>query len=55
MAQRWSVNKCTQRIPAGLLMPLTAVTPGMGDEIDGAVQHAPHSGRQFMVKPPELR
>jgi hypothetical protein len=50
-----SFNKCTQGTPAGLLIPLTAVTPGIFEEIDGAVQHAPHSGRQFMFAMPELR
>jgi hypothetical protein len=25
--------------------------PGIGDEIDGAMQHAPHPGRQFIVDP----
>jgi hypothetical protein len=31
-------------IPAGLPSGM----PGMGDEIDGAIQHAPHFLRHFM-------
>lgn len=48
MAQAWSVVRCRQRTPAGLLMPLTTGMPGMGDEIDGAMQHAPQPGLQSM-------
>lgn len=36
---------CAQRTPAGLPSGM----PGIGDEIDGAVQHAPHAGRQSMA------
>lgn len=35
---------CTQRTPAGLPSGM----PGIGEEIDGAMQHAPQRGRQFM-------
>lgn len=45
MAQRWSAIRWMQRTPAGLLRPLTTGMPGMGDEIDGAMQQAPQPGR----------
>lgn len=48
MAQALSAVNCTQRTPAGLLMPLTNGMPGMGVEIEGAMQQAPQPGRQFM-------
>ena len=41
-AQRSSAVSCTQRTPAGL----PAGMPGMGDEMDGAMQHAAQCGRQ---------
>jgi len=43
-AQRKSGNSCTQGIPAGLPCGM----PGIGEEIDGAMQHAPQLGRQSM-------
>ena len=36
-AQRKSGNNCTQRTPAGFPRGI----PGMADEMDGAMQHAP--------------
>ena len=36
-------SNCTQRTPAGLPFGM----PGIGDVIDGAVQQAPHPGRQW--------
>ena len=42
--QRSAGPSCTQRTPAGLPWGM----PGMGDEIDGAVQQAPQPGRQSM-------
>jgi len=41
-AQRKSERSCTQRTPAGL----PPAMPGIGDEIDGAIQHAPQPERQ---------
>jgi hypothetical protein len=43
-AQRQSGSNCTQRTPAGFPCGM----PGIGDEIEGAMQHAPHSERQSM-------
>jgi len=43
MAQRLSSVSCTQRTPAGLPWGM----PGIGEEIDGAVQHAPQPARQW--------
>lgn len=40
--QRWSSASCAQRTPAGLPCGI----PGIGLEIDGAVQQAPQPGRQ---------
>jgi len=40
--QRLSALNCTQRTPAGLPSGI----PGIGDEIEGAIQHAPHPARQ---------
>jgi hypothetical protein len=41
-AQRKSGSSCTQGMPAGLPWGI----PGIGEEIDGAMQHAPHCARQ---------
>ncbi|TCG05664.1 hypothetical protein BZM27_32085 [Paraburkholderia steynii] len=41
IAQRRSSPSCTQRTPAGLPFGM----PGIGLVIDGAIQHAPQSGR----------
>jgi oxygen-independent coproporphyrinogen-3 oxidase len=43
-AQPSSAVSWTQRTPGALPFGM----PGMGVEIDGAVQHAPHRGRQSM-------
>ena len=48
MAQALSAVSCTQRTPAGLLMPLMSGMPGIGEEMEGAMQQAPQPGRQFM-------
>jgi hypothetical protein len=32
-----------------LLIPSTTGMPGMGEEIDGAMQQAPQPGRQFIA------
>lgn len=45
-AQRSSGSSCTQRTPAGLPSGM----PGIGLEIEGAVQQAPHRSRQFMAR-----
>jgi len=37
--QRFAASSCTQRTPAGLPSGM----PGIGLDIEGAVQHAPHS------------
>lgn len=42
MRQRSSSPSCTQRTPAGLPLGI----PGIGLVIEGAVQQAPHCGRQ---------
>ena len=42
MRQRASSSSCTQRTPAGLPFGI----PGIGLEIEGAMQHAPQPGRQ---------
>jgi hypothetical protein len=39
-----SGNNCTHRSPAFFPCGI----PGIGEVIDGAIQHAPHSARQFM-------
>jgi hypothetical protein len=44
--QRFSASSCTQRTPAGLPLGM----PGIGLEIEGAVQHAPHAGRHSMAR-----
>jgi len=43
MRQRFLSSSCTQRTPAGLPFGM----PGIGDEIDGTMQHAPQPTRQF--------
>gem|GEM_PF-2477911 len=48
---RLSADNCTHRTPAGLLIPFIFGMPGIGDEIDGAMQHAPQPGRQFIRGP----
>jgi hypothetical protein len=45
-AQRRSGNNCTQGTPAGLPCGI----PGIGEEIDGAMQHAPHCGRHSITR-----
>lgn len=45
IAQRKSSISCTQGTPAGLPSGM----PGIGLEMEGAVQHAPQLGRQFMA------
>jgi oxygen-independent coproporphyrinogen-3 oxidase len=44
MAQRRSGSSCAQRTPAGLPWGM----PGMGLEMEGAMQQAPQPGRQSM-------
>jgi hypothetical protein len=46
MAQRKSAKSCTQRTPAGLPNGM----PGIGDDIEGAMQQAPHPARQFIAQ-----
>ncbi len=43
--QLFSSLNCTQRTPAGLPLGI----PGMGDEIDGAIQQAPQPRRQLNI------
>ncbi|MEO8155336.1 MAG: hypothetical protein ABI605_19890 [Rhizobacter sp.] len=50
MAQVLSSVNWTQRTPAGLLMPLTSGIPGIGVEMEGAMQQAPQPDRQFIVR-----
>jgi hypothetical protein len=45
-AQRKSARNCTHLTPAGLPSGM----PGIGDEIEGAMQHAPQPERQFMKR-----
>jgi len=45
IAHRMSSCNCTQRTPAGLPSGM----PGIGLVMEGAVQQAPHWGRQFMA------
>ena len=45
IAQRKSGRSCTHGIPAGLPKGM----PGIGDEIEGAMQHAPQAERQSMA------
>ena len=47
IAQRRSGINCTQGIPAGLPCGM----PGIGDEIEGAMQHAPQFVRQSKLVP----
>jgi hypothetical protein len=49
--QRLAVSNCIHRTPAGLPLGM----PGIADEIDGAIQQAPQSVRQFMTINPSLR
>jgi hypothetical protein len=44
-AHRKSSVSCTQRTPAGLPLGM----PGIGVEIEGAIQHAPQWGRQSVI------
>ena len=44
--QRSPSSNCTQRTPAGLPCGM----PGMAEVMDGAVQHAPQAGRQFILR-----
>jgi hypothetical protein len=46
--QRSCSSSCTQRTPAGLPSGM----PGIGDEIDGAMQQAPQPLRQFIASRP---
>jgi hypothetical protein len=46
MAQRKSAKSCTQRTPAGLPNGM----PGIGDDIEGAIQQAPHPARQSIAQ-----
>jgi hypothetical protein len=46
---RWSSVNCTQRTPAGLPSGI----PGIGEEMDGAMQQAAQPTRHFMAGPPE--
>lgn len=44
--RHWLLSpSCTQRTPAGLPWGM----PGMAELMDGAMQHAPQPGRQFMA------
>jgi len=45
MRQRLAASSCAQRTPAGLPCGM----PGIGLEMEGAMQHAPHWGRQSMA------
>ena len=38
-------SNCTHRIPAGLPLGI----PGIGEEMEGAMQHAPQPGRQLSM------
>ena len=46
--QRNSLSNWMHGTPAGLPFGM----PGIGDDIDGAMQHAPQPGRQFIFKSP---
>lgn len=50
IAQRPSAVNWTQRTPAGFPSGM----PGIGDEIDGAMQQAAQPGRQFMRSTPRV-
>jgi hypothetical protein len=43
--QRFSASSCVQRTPANLPPGM----PGIGEEIEGAMQHAPQPARQFIL------
>ena len=45
MRQLFSSLNCTHRMPAGLPLGM----PGMGDEMDGAIQQAPQPSRQLSI------
>lgn len=45
MAQPLVSVSCTQRTPAGLPFGM----PGIGEVMEGAVQHAPHPARQLTL------
>jgi len=49
--QRDWLSSCTQGVFAGLPFGM----PGIGDEIDGAVQQAPHPARHSITDPPVIR
>lgn len=48
--QRLSSVSCMQRTPAGLPCGI----PGIGDEIEGAIQHAPQPTRHSMIRPVKI-
>jgi len=48
---RSSTDNCTHRTAAVLLVPFIIGMPGIGDDIDGAMQHAPQPGREFIRGP----
>ena len=48
MRQRLWASSCTQRTPAGLLMPSTTGMPGMAELILGAMQQAPQPLRHWI-------
>jgi len=45
IAQQLSPVNCTHRTPAGLPPGI----PGIGEESEGAMQHAPHPARQSIL------
>jgi hypothetical protein len=52
--QRLASSSCTQRMPAGLPRGMPGF-PGMGELIEGAMQHAPQPGRQSIINLPDLQ
>lgn len=48
MRHRLAASSCTQRTPAGLLMPSTTGMPGMGELMLGAMQQAPQPSLHSM-------
>jgi hypothetical protein len=46
MPQSMSSDRCRQRMPAGLPLGM----PGIGEVMDGAMQHAPQPGRHSMKR-----
>lgn len=50
MRQRSCASSCTQRTPAGLPCGM----PGIGEEMEGAVQQAPQPARQSMASEKEV-